>query len=111
MKHLKTMNELFGLFSKPNPDVTKAEELVYKLRNEKFEIDQQIRENRVDFFVTFEDEENTQFVVTLTSVYNVFVVSKVVSKLHISQSLSKQIYDIVSRNYRLQAKSKMKPAN
>ena len=104
MRHLKTINELLGLFGKPNPDVTKAEGFIYKLRNEKFEVDQQLRESRHDFFISFDDK--TEFVVTQSSKgYGVFEVGKGIRRLNISESISKQIYDIVSTSYRRSKKN------
>lgn len=118
MKHLKTINEFFGMFgSKTNPDDKIGEKIVQMMSSEKCEIQQEIKYKQIHFYVLFEVEEDRDIAVVVLLSHDpiiYWIENDEKKKLMLGKPLAKQIYDLVWRQYYKQRRekiAKMKPAN
>ena len=104
MKHLKTMNELFGLFSKPNPDIEIGEEILYKLKNEEFDVNREIKSDYANYYIFFQD--NSIAVVRFKDQPSIhFKKDGKTQRLNLSSFLANQIYDCAWKKFHKTKKS------
>jgi len=111
MKHIKTTNELFGMFGKKTkPDDKIGEKIISMIDSEKCEITQDIKYYKIHFYVFFDTKrgEDISVVVKLHGEPTIYwIENDETKKLNLSSSLSKQIYDVVWKQYYKQRKEKL----
>ena len=105
MKHLKTMNELFGFLKKKiNPDSNKAKEILSKMDSEIYEIFQRIGQRKIEFFLMFKDSE---VIIRMTVLHSVFIIEDdQMVKLNITDAEAKEVYLKVAKAYRSKNKER-----
>jgi hypothetical protein len=110
MKHIKTTNELFGFGKETKPDDIIGQKVISMIGSEKCEIIQDIKYYKIYFYVLFDTKNNEDIsvVVKLGGEPIIYLIENdKVKKLDISLPISKEIYDLVWKQYYKQRKQKL----